>query len=89
MRYVIQAVPARSEWVQYLRDEIPDLVVSHDLAHDPVAPSVEHWEKRRAAMEGKAIIVTMSHCGICIDQHARPRRFHLGFSLGDEYANAR
>ena len=89
MRYVAQAVRARSEWVHYLRDEISDLVVSYDLARHPVAAFVEHWEKRLAAMEGKAMIVTISHSGIYIDQHARPRRFHLGFSLADEYANAR
>ena len=77
MRYVVQAVRARSEWVQCLRDEIPDLVVSYDLAHDPVAAFVEHWEKRRAAMEGKAMVVTMSPCGICIDQHAGPAGFTL------------
>ena len=77
MRYDEQAIPARPEWVQYLRDEIPGLVVSYDIARHPVAAFVEHWEKRRAAMEGKAMVATMSHCGICIDHHAKPAGFTL------------
>lgn len=60
VEYVVNADRAGATAEDRFRVPLESLVGAHERVERLAAFIVEHWEKRRAAMEGKAMVVTMS-----------------------------
>ncbi len=60
VEYLTQAAESGMDASEDIRIPLESLVGAPDRIERLAAFIVEHWEKRRAAMEGKAMVVTMS-----------------------------
>jgi len=60
VEYVVNADRSGAEAEDRIRVPLESLVGARERIERLAAFIVEHWEKRRAAMEGKAMVVTMS-----------------------------
>ncbi|MCO2956956.1 type I restriction endonuclease subunit R [Pseudomonas aeruginosa] len=70
LKQATRADASGEEMVERIRIPLEGLVGAPERIAQLAAFIVEHWEKRRAAMEGKAMIVTMSR-EICIALYER------------------
>lgn len=70
LKQATRADASGEEMVEHIRIPLEGLVGAPERIAQLAAFIVEHWEKRRAAMEGKAMIVTMSR-EICIALYER------------------
>jgi type I restriction enzyme R subunit len=60
VEYIVNATRAGDEPEDRIRVRLESLVGAEERIERLATFIVEHWEKRRAAMEGKAMVVTMS-----------------------------